>query len=300
MLSRVSSDLRAFLGSDGVVGRFGGDEFLIVYLKSTAYEDVHAFFMRMYQSGGVLRKTIELDDLSLFVTGTLGSAFYSGDAVEFDDLFARIDKALYRGKSKGRNCFIMYVAAKHDQLRIPTLSKRSLYETFRAMAEGFDSADEVRLKLFHAFQPLRDNLHLNRLLCLSRDGRLTDAENGMLIEMTGCMDDSMPQGVYAVSDLNDMKRRCHALYGALTGLGLGFAGHGNGRGLCLSAPVSRGAYQTHLAGRRIRDGVHPVPYAVTISGTSTQYRSRQMIDLPAPAVSDDIHQDSAKMSFAEM
>lgn len=220
MLSRVSSDLRAFLSSDGVVGRFGGDEFLIVYLKSTAYEDVHAFFMRMYQSGGVLRKTIELDDLSLFVTGTLGNAFYPGDAVEFDDLFARIDKALYRGKSKGRNCFIMYVAAKHDQLRIPTLSKRSLYETFRAMAEGFDSADEVRLKLFHAFQPLRDNLHLNRLLCLSRDGRLTDAENGMLIEMTGCMDDSMPQGVYAVSDLNDMKRRCHALYGALTGLGL--------------------------------------------------------------------------------
>lgn len=48
----------------------------------------------------------------MYVTATLGSASYPENATDFELLFGIMDKALYRGKSKGRNCFIIYVLEK--------------------------------------------------------------------------------------------------------------------------------------------------------------------------------------------
>lgn len=220
VLTEVSASLRAFLGNDGVAGRYGGDEFLVVYPKSVAYDDVHSFFMRMYHDGGVFRRIYKLDELALFVTATTGSAAFPADAAQFDDLFARIDKALYRGKSKGRNCFIMYVPAKHDGLHIPALSKRSLYETVQSMAEGFDDAESVREKLFHAFLPLRDNLHLHSLLSIGTDGRLTDVETGECLAELGGGVAYPVKGIWALSELTELLEYWPALYNALSALGL--------------------------------------------------------------------------------
>ncbi|MCR5825454.1 MAG: GGDEF domain-containing protein [Oscillospiraceae bacterium] len=218
VLAGVSARMVDYFGADGVVGRYGGDEFLAVYTKSAVYDEVHPVFMRMYHSGGVFRSLYKLEDVTLFVTATMGSAAFPTDATQFDELFARIDKALYRGKSKGRNCFIMYVAAKHDALHIPTLSKRSLYETFLSMAEGFDEETEPRRKLQRAFQPMRDNLHIQTLLYVSADGALKDAETG---ETLVCLD-SVPevQGIWAVSELTDLMTNHSALYNALSTRGL--------------------------------------------------------------------------------
>lgn len=220
VLTELSASLRAFLGGDGVAGRYGGDEFLIVYTKSVVYEDVHAAFMRMYHEGGVLRRVYKLDDLSLFVTATMGSAAFPMDAGQYDDLFARIDKALYRGKSKGRNCFIMYVAAKHEGLHIPALSRRSLYETVQSMAEGFDSSEDVREKLLRGFLPLRDNLHLHKLLAISADGRVTDVETGEQLAELGGFTAAPVKGIWALSELTEMLDGWPTLYNALSARGL--------------------------------------------------------------------------------
>lgn len=220
VLTEVSASLRAFLGSDGVAGRYGGDEFLIVYTKSAAYDDVHALFMRMYHDGGVFRRIYKLDDLSLFVTATTGSAAFPADATQYDDLFSRIDKALYRGKSKGRNCFIMYVPAKHDGLHIPALSRRSFYETVKSMAEGFDDAESVRDKLTHAFIPMRDNLHLHTLLSISDDGRLTNVETGECLVKLGGSAAYPVKGIWALSELTELLEYWPELYNALSALGL--------------------------------------------------------------------------------
>ena len=48
MLALVAGQLRSFFGEDGVVGRYGGDEFLFVYFGCTDYDGLHRFLDDMY------------------------------------------------------------------------------------------------------------------------------------------------------------------------------------------------------------------------------------------------------------
>ena len=42
-LIAVSKSLMEFVGDKGLVGRFGGDEFIILYFGDHSYEDAHQF-----------------------------------------------------------------------------------------------------------------------------------------------------------------------------------------------------------------------------------------------------------------
>ena len=223
VLARAAEDLREYVGSDGIVGRYGGDEFLLAYHKCAEYDGVHDFFLRMYHSGRVFRRELSLDGAQIYLSATAGSACYPKDAGDYDGLFLLCDKTLYRGKQKGRNCFINYVAAKHASLEIPTLTKRSLYRTIRAMAEGFDSADSARQKLWQAFVPMRANLNLDRLLLLDGDGRLTDAENGALLAQGIEADVPAGDGLCALPLLDEPGGDRTPLHETLSGLSLGTA-----------------------------------------------------------------------------
>ncbi|MCR5350729.1 MAG: GGDEF domain-containing protein [Acholeplasmatales bacterium] len=130
-LQIVAENLQRCTGDDGLVGRFGGDEFIILYLKSNKYDDVHDFFARLYDTGGAVRRSIYLDKVRVFITATIGSASFPLDAETYDDLFKKMDKALYRGKSKGRNCYIVYVHEKHKDIVVNDRGTNSLlHKTF--------------------------------------------------------------------------------------------------------------------------------------------------------------------------
>ena len=136
VLSTVADKLIHFVGSSGLVGRFGGDEFLIVAFIGNDYERIHDFYETMYndrvtgRSSNVFRQDIRIDHLKLFISATLGSASFPKDAEDFETLFSLMDKTLYRGKFKGRNCYIIYVPEKHAHLEIPKMAPHSLYDIF--------------------------------------------------------------------------------------------------------------------------------------------------------------------------
>jgi GGDEF domain-containing protein len=71
------------------------------------YDGVHAFLDNVYGKGGVFRQIVSVLGKKIFSTATVGCAIYPKDADSYADLFALVDKTLYRGKSKGRNCFII-------------------------------------------------------------------------------------------------------------------------------------------------------------------------------------------------
>ena len=125
-LQIVAENLKRCTGDEGLVGRFGGDEFIIIYLKSNKYDDVHDFFARLYDTGGAVRRSVYLDKVRVFITATIGSASFPLDAETYDDLFKKMDKALYRGKSKGRNCYIVYVHEKHKDIVVNDRGTNSL------------------------------------------------------------------------------------------------------------------------------------------------------------------------------
>ncbi len=134
-LKSVASNLAAYLGEDGLVGRFGGDEFVIIYFKSTKYDDVHDYIEKMLNEGNIVRRKLKVGDVSFYVTATVGCATFPFDAKTYDDLFLTADKALYRGKTKGRNCFIIYVAAKHKNIEVHRKEQSSLPNIFNRISE---------------------------------------------------------------------------------------------------------------------------------------------------------------------
>lgn len=98
-----------------IVGRYGGDEFLIITPDISEYNEVWKYTKTVFEY--VRNKNIP-SALDSTITLTAGAACYPKDFLEFDQLFSKIDKALYRGKQKGRNCFIIYDEAKHKDIDV--------------------------------------------------------------------------------------------------------------------------------------------------------------------------------------
>lgn len=110
---------------DGDVGRYGGDEFVCTTYASIEYQDIWTLLYKitheMYDIGLKFEKEI-------FVSVTIGLSRYGIDGTNFDELFVKADRALYRGKRKGKDCFIIYDEEKHKNINIDGVKKTNIDE----------------------------------------------------------------------------------------------------------------------------------------------------------------------------
>ena len=117
VLKKVANTIKDVVKDYGIVGRYGGDEFIFVFPNIQKYEDA-------WQCGfNVLKSTNNMvipEAKSLIVSYTIGMSRFPFDHTNIDELFAIADKALYRGKIKGRNCFIIYLKEKHQNIDLLT------------------------------------------------------------------------------------------------------------------------------------------------------------------------------------
>ena len=215
VLVHVANDLKDYLGERGVCGRFGGDEFLIVNLDALTYDDCKKFFMGMFD-GNVLRKNIPLENASPFITGTIGCAGFPRDADNYDDLFDLIDKTLYRGKTKGRNCHIIYVEEKHKNIEIRKIARRGLYTVFKGMVRQFDHVPGLHNKLQNVMPLLMEELQISELYYTGGDGimRAIRAEN--LEEDAGDIGNLLPNDdMFSTNDLSTIQSKAPRTYATL-------------------------------------------------------------------------------------
>ena len=246
VLSRVAEELINYVGDRGLVGRFGGDEFLIVHFDGNEYDCVHDFFEQMYRTEPpVFRKHLDIGDQSLFITATAGSACYPEDADNYDSLFALIDKTLYRGKFKGRNCYIIYVPEKHAHLEIPKLARRSLYDAMEKMINGFLSENTLREQLCGAFIPMKEYLHLHFLFYVDSDNNILDVESNRHI---GKVEDLRPLfngKIHMLQKPDDLSEKYPALrsvlksYNEMSALFHSVGDPGSGLGYLIFCPEPR-------------------------------------------------------------
>ena len=90
--------LKAVLREDDVVARLGGDEFMVL-LENPGPETAGIVAGKIVAA---MRDPIQIDDLSLPVSVSIGVA-YSAGALPAEQLMSRADAALYAAKSAGRN-----------------------------------------------------------------------------------------------------------------------------------------------------------------------------------------------------
>jgi len=140
VLKSVAKGLLDVCKNRGVVGRYGGDEFIFVFPKVQEYDDTWHVGFDILKSPAKLK----LDNPEIFISYTLGLSRFPLNANDLDGLFEIADKALYRGKMKGRNCFIIYLPEKHanidlkskrDRINSPLYIHYKLYEFLHENAD---------------------------------------------------------------------------------------------------------------------------------------------------------------------
>lgn len=102
----------------------GGDEFLIYIEEYLVREEKKSVAREIrYNLDNLI-----VDGYRFNVSSTIGIVSYPENGKTFDELYEKADKALYRGKSKGRDCHIIYDSLLHDNIKIKPLDYQSINE----------------------------------------------------------------------------------------------------------------------------------------------------------------------------
>lgn len=212
VLAGLANDLERYLGDYGVAGRYGGDEFLIVNLRDRSYDEIKAFYTGLYSDYNVLRKNIYLGDCEPFVTGTIGSAGFPKDAQDYETLFSLVDKALYRGKTKGRNCYIIYVEEKHKDISIKALASRGLYNIFHDLSRKFDSQSELSDKLKAMLDILAGDMRISDLYYVGNDNQFRNVSAGDSLGRVIDLDKLIKDDIYTTNEIKDMESKSRSMF----------------------------------------------------------------------------------------
>ncbi|MBR1771827.1 MAG: GGDEF domain-containing protein [Lachnospiraceae bacterium] len=115
VLKRVADIINNEVRETGLVGRFGGDEFLVLFYNAYDMEVMRERLRSIKNSvASSFVKTEYGEDIS--ITLSIGCAAFPKDADNYEDLFFLADFALYRAKEKGRNRYIIYNREKHGTI----------------------------------------------------------------------------------------------------------------------------------------------------------------------------------------
>lgn len=102
-LRTLARDLVENFGHEQIIGRNGGDEF-VVFMKDTEPEAAQAAIKAFSNK----RKTFTYDGETHSFSVSIGYTFYHGDGTPLSKLFHQSDTALYAVKLRGRNHYRIY------------------------------------------------------------------------------------------------------------------------------------------------------------------------------------------------
>jgi len=111
LLRGMSDRLRSVVRDRDMLGRFGGDEF-IVLLDGLHLDMTPADVAERLRSE--MSRPLIVNDSELYVTGSIGIAYADRIGVTADELLRDADAAMYRAKTRGRDCVEAFSPGAHE------------------------------------------------------------------------------------------------------------------------------------------------------------------------------------------
>lgn len=102
VLINITTQLKALFGEGNIIGRIGGDEFVVFMPEISSWAEVSGKINAISQ---VLRYTYSDHDKECNVSGSIGVSVYPYDGSNYLELFKAADTALYDIKAHGKNSF---------------------------------------------------------------------------------------------------------------------------------------------------------------------------------------------------
>lgn len=120
MIRGVAEIMQELVGQRGVIGRFGGDEYVILLEKVETREQLKTLLK-------TIAKELRLAfDPKIHVTASIGVSEYPVDGTEYEYLMRKADKALYLAKEKGKNRHIIYEERLHGKLETDDMQNMAM------------------------------------------------------------------------------------------------------------------------------------------------------------------------------
>ncbi|MDD6394646.1 MAG: diguanylate cyclase [Firmicutes bacterium] len=104
VIQEFASDIKSSFRDTDIVGRIGGDEF-IVLMKNVTLKSASKKAGRICRS---MVKNYCVDNRNISLGCSIGMAFFGKDADNFDDLYKYADIAMYNAKVNGRCSYVIY------------------------------------------------------------------------------------------------------------------------------------------------------------------------------------------------
>ncbi len=117
LLISLAQQMKNALREGDTLARIGGDEFVVVLTDLHHTSECEPLLKRLLQAAA---KPVQVDDLALEVSASIGVTLYPQDGSDADQLLRHADQAMYVAKQAGKNCYHLFdiakdVAVKHQR-----------------------------------------------------------------------------------------------------------------------------------------------------------------------------------------
>ncbi len=111
ILKNIASDIENIFYPTDVLGRVGGDEFVILMKNINCISDIDKKIKEIQK---VVNRTYVGETMNFGSTVGVGASVFPIDGVDFDVLYEKAEKALFHAKEVGKNCYGFYDSSKED------------------------------------------------------------------------------------------------------------------------------------------------------------------------------------------
>ena len=105
VILRMARILKSVVKDRGIGARFGGDEYMVVFKNLGPETAIRAAAESIRTQ---IAWAFEESELADRISCTIGISEYPRNGADFDTIFKKADRALYIGKQKGKNRYIIY------------------------------------------------------------------------------------------------------------------------------------------------------------------------------------------------
>ena len=111
LLQNVAERLLHMVGSDQLIARTGGDEFMFILEGKNAAAQAESLAKKILSSA---TQCFTVDNSQIYITSSIGISLYPSDGLTADMLIKNADLAMYRSKERGKNTYTFFTKELDD------------------------------------------------------------------------------------------------------------------------------------------------------------------------------------------
>ncbi len=148
VLSDVATKLKECFRNADIVGRIGGDEFIVLLKNVSSMEIIKGKAERI---ANAFKHTYSGENKEYKISGSIGIARFPEDGTKYDELYKAADKALYQAKLRGKDCYTFYDKSLLDG----TMKNRTILENANRIANSYMDTELITM-IFHLLYETKD------------------------------------------------------------------------------------------------------------------------------------------------